>query len=44
VGVAEVSAQIGAEHSERNPDRITQRNGFHGRTWDTRVSTPYRHR
>ena len=32
---AEVSAQIGAEHSERSPERVTYRN----RTWDTRVGT-----
>ena len=30
---AEVSAQIGAEHGERSPERVTYRN----RTWDTRV-------
>ena len=32
---AEVSAQIGAEHGERSPERVTYRN----RTWDTRVGT-----
>ena len=34
---AEVSAQIGAEHSERSPERVTYRNGYRNRTWDTRV-------
>ena len=32
---AEVSAQIGAEHGERSPERVTYRN--RNRTWDTRV-------
>ena len=32
---AEVSAQIGAQHGERSPERVTYRN----RTWDTRVGT-----
>jgi len=36
---AEVSAQIGAEHSQRNPARTTHRNGYRGRDWDTRVGT-----
>ncbi len=36
---AEVSAQIGAQHGERNPDRLTHRNGYRSRTWDTRVGT-----
>ena len=36
---AEVSAQIAAECSERTPDRITHRNGYRTRTWDTRVGT-----
>jgi transposase-like protein len=34
---AEVTAQIGAAHGERSPDRITQRNGYRSRAWDTRV-------
>jgi len=34
---AEVSAQIGAEHSEVNPERLTQRNGYRPRGWDTRA-------
>jgi putative transposase len=37
---AEVSAQIGAEHGERNPDgRAAQRNGYRDRDWDTRAGT-----
>ena len=36
---AEVSAQIGAEHSQRNPERSTHRNGYRARDWDTRVGT-----
>ena len=36
---AEVSAQIGAEHSQRSPDRATHRNGYRARDWDTRVGT-----
>ncbi len=36
---AEVSAQIGAEHSQRNPERTTHRNGYRAREWDTRVGT-----
>ena len=36
---AEVSAQIGSQHGERNPDRITHRNGYRSRDWDTRVGT-----
>src|SRR3712207_5074105 len=37
---AEVSAQIGAEHGERAPDRrTTQRNGYRARDWDTRVGS-----
>ena len=36
---AEVSAQIGAGHGERNPDRLTHRNGYRSRDWDTRVGT-----
>jgi putative transposase len=34
---AEVAAQIGAEHGERTPDRLTHRNGYRPRAWDTRV-------
>ena len=36
---AEVSAQIGAEHSQRTPERTTHRNGYRARDWDTRVGT-----
>ena len=36
---AEVSAQIGAQHRERSPERVTCRNGYRNRTWDTRVGT-----
>jgi putative transposase len=34
---AEVAAQIGAAHGERNPDRVTNRNGYRPRGFDTRV-------
>lgn len=34
---AEVQARIGAERHERTPDRVTQRNGYRERTWQTRV-------
>jgi hypothetical protein len=34
---AEVAAQIGAGLGERNPDRITNRNGYRTRGFDTRV-------
>ena len=36
---AEVAAQIGAGRYERNDERVTQRNGYRGRPWDTRVGT-----
>jgi transposase-like protein len=36
---AEVSAQIGAEHRQRTPERTTHRNGYRARDWDTRVGT-----
>jgi putative transposase len=36
---AEVSSQIGAEHGQRTPDRVTHRNGYRPREWDTRVGT-----
>jgi len=35
----EVSAQIGAEHGQRSPERVTHRNGYRPRDWDTRVGT-----
>lgn len=34
---AEVSAQVGAEHGERSPDRVAHRNGYRPRAWETRV-------
>src|SRR5450756_3108694 len=35
---AEVTAQIGATHGERAPERrLTQRNGYRERRWNTRV-------
>ena len=34
---AEVTAQIGAAHGERRPERTAQRNGHRTRGWDTRV-------
>src|SRR5438876_12458095 len=36
---AEVKAQVGAERFERTADRVTQRNGYRSRPWDTRVGT-----
>ena len=36
---AEVSGQIGAQHSERNPERLTHRNGYRSLDRDTRVGT-----
>jgi transposase-like protein len=36
---AEVNAAIGAEPYERTDKRITSRNGFREREWDTRVGT-----
>ncbi|HEV8054467.1 MAG TPA: transposase, partial [Candidatus Limnocylindrales bacterium] len=37
---AEVSAEIGAVHGERAPERrSTQRNGYRQRRWDTRVGS-----
>jgi putative transposase len=37
---ADVTAQIGAAHSERNPDgRATHRNGYRDRRWDTRAGS-----
>jgi transposase-like protein len=34
---AEVSELIGAEHNERTPERLTHRNGYRLRRWDTRA-------
>jgi putative transposase len=36
---AEVSAHIGAERYEHTSERVTQRNGYRTRPWDTRVGT-----
>jgi len=36
---SEVSAQIGAQHGERKPERVTHWNGYRSRDWDTRVGT-----
>jgi len=36
---AEVSEKIGAEPHERSDGRITQRNGYRPRRWDTRLGT-----
>ena len=36
---ADVSGQIGAELGERTPDRVTHRNGYRSREWDTRVGS-----
>ena len=36
----EVTAQVGAERGERAPERrVTHRNGYRSREWDTRVGT-----
>src|SRR5215211_7362748 len=35
----EVSAQIGAGHYERSPERAAYRNGYRTRRWDTRTGT-----
>jgi transposase-like protein len=34
---AEVSELIGAEHGERNPERLAHRNGYRSRPWQTRA-------
>ncbi len=36
---AEVSVQIGAGYRGRTPERVTQRNGYRPRRWDTQVGT-----
>jgi transposase-like protein len=36
---ADVSAKVGAELGERSPDRLTHRNGYRSREWDTRVGS-----
>ncbi|MYC07245.1 MAG: hypothetical protein F4X57_08750 [Chloroflexi bacterium] len=35
----EVSMKTGAGYGERSVDRVTQRNGYRSRSWDTRVGT-----
>ena len=35
----EASVKAGAGYGERSPDRVTQRNGYRSRAWDTRVGT-----
>jgi putative transposase len=35
----EVSTQIGAERGQRTPERVSHRNGYRPRDWDTRVGT-----
>ena len=37
--VLEVESLIGAAHGERSSDRITQRNGYRERDWETRAGT-----
>jgi hypothetical protein len=34
---AEVQARTGAAHSERDPARLVQRNGYHERAWEARA-------
>ena len=36
---AEVTEQIGAGYGERSETRLTRRNGYRERRWDTRVGT-----
>ena len=36
---AEVPVKTGSAYGERSPDRVTQRNGYRTRSWDTRVGT-----
>jgi len=36
---AEISARTGAGHGERSPERITNRNGYRERRWDTRAGS-----
>ena len=34
---AEISSEVGAGHGERSPERVTHRNGYRPRAWETRV-------
>ncbi len=36
---AEADALCGAPYGERSPERLTKRNGYRERDWDTRVGT-----
>jgi transposase-like protein len=36
---AEVAQATGAEHGQRSPDRVAQRNGYRPRDWDTRAGS-----
>ena len=36
---AEASVKAGAGYGERSPERVTQRNRYRSRNWDTRVGT-----
>ena len=36
---ADVLSRTGAGYGERNAERVTQRNGYRSRAWDTRVGT-----
>jgi putative transposase len=36
---ADVSQRVGANRYQRTPERLTQRNGYRERRWDTRVGT-----
>jgi len=35
----EAGARCGVEYGERSPARTNSRNGYRGRTWDTRLGT-----